>query len=528
VPEPRAGHRGSTAGGADARHASCRPPAAFRSRTAGHPATRPSLSVALPSALDTRAALAALADAVCTAGADFRVAYWNPAAGRLFGIAPEEALGRLLWEILPEMGQSGARERLCRAADEGGALDLTITSERELFPRHLRVTVSPLGEGAFALHFRDVTREERVAEQYAQLLESMRDGFVAVDREWRIAYVNRAAELLVLIRRQRAVGASLWELFPTRPEHLARAVRATMQDRQPRTLTGLHPEGRIFRRRAFDVRIDPLPDGGLSLLFDDVTERLAKEVQLARLAAEAEEANRAKSRFFAAVSHELRTPLNAIVGYTHLLATHTFGAVPDGAARAAERASVCAEHLARLVDDVLLLTTAELDRLRVFPAAVDLAVWLPPHLEHLSQQAEAKRLRFHLRVQPGMGPFRTDPDRLRQILTALVTNAVKFTPSGEVAVLAGESAGGVEIRVEDSGPGISEAERERIFAPFEQIGEEARSDSMNRGSGLGLTVARRLATLLGGTLRAERSALGGAAFVLELPAGEEGDGGTGW
>jgi signal transduction histidine kinase len=119
-------------------------------------------------------------------------------------------------------------------------------------------------------------------------------------------------------------------------------------------------------------------------------------------------------------------------------------------------------------------------------------------------------------VEAGLAPIAADPDRLRQIVTALVANAVKFTSRGAVVVSAGTGPNGVEIRVEDSGPGIDRAERERIFAPFEQIGEEARTDSLNRGTGLGLTVARRLARLLGGAIRVEESALGGAAFVVAL------------
>jgi PAS domain S-box-containing protein len=479
-------------------------------------ASEPTVTAVFFSLRDSRAALEALADGFCTTDPDFRVTYWNPAAVRLFGMDAEDVVGRPLGQVLPELAGGELSERLWRAAEDGGAVHVTMTSDRELFARRMRVTVTPMVEGALAIHFRDVTGEERLAEQYAQLLESIRDGFIAVDREWRIVYVNRAAELLVLLKRERAIGAGLWGILPLRPEALAEALRATMQDREPRTISALRPEGRIFRDRVFDVRIDPLPDGGVSILFEDVTERLAKEVELARLAAEAEEANRAKSRFFAAVSHELRTPLNAIVGYTHLLATNTYGDVPDGASRAAERASVCAEHLARLVDDVLLLTTAELERLPVFPVPIDLAGFLPGILAHLAQQAEAKRLDLRVEVEAGLAPIAADPDRLRQIVTALVANAVKFTSRGAVVVSAGTGTNGVEIRVEDSGPGIDRAERERIFAPFEQIGEEARSDSLNRGTGLGLTVARRLARLLGGAIRVEESALGGAAFVVAL------------
>ncbi|HEX6369044.1 MAG TPA: PAS domain-containing protein [Longimicrobium sp.] len=464
------------------------------------------------------AVLEALADGFCIADADYRITYWNAAAERLFGVDRADALGRALWTVVPGTADRQVRERLARVAEQGVVLNLTVLSDRELFARHLAVHATPV-DGGIALHFRDSTGEQRLADQYEQLLESIRDGFIAVDREWRILYVNRAAEVLVSLRRDRAAGTDLWELLPAEPAYLGRAIRATMVDREPRHLAALYPEGPVFRGRCFDVSIHPLPDGGVSMLFEDVTERITRERELARLAAEAEEASRAKSRFFAAVSHELRTPLNAIVGYTHLLATHTYGDVPAGASRASERACVCAEHLARLVDDVLLLTTVEIDRLPIFHAPVPLAEFLPPVLQHLAQQAEAKRLEFRLDVPDELPEVETDPERLRQVVTALVSNAIKFTPRGAVRVRAEVVDGGgwMEIAVRDSGPGVPVEERERIFHPFEQLGEEARSDSLNRGTGLGLTIARQLARRLDGDIVVRPAPEGGAEFVLRLP-----------
>jgi PAS domain S-box-containing protein len=509
---------GSDAGGAGGTRPAASPPLSARPRRA----TGWSQPVTVVSAAvdgSRHAALEALADGFCIADAAYRVTYWNAAAERLFGIARGEALGRVLWDVLPGVTDPRVRERLVRATEQGAVLDLTLLSDRELFIRHLSVHATPMEDGGLALHVRDATAQQRLAEQYDQLLESIRDGFIAVDREWRIVYVNRSAEVLVSLRRERAAGVELWPIFPAEPAYLGQAVRATMADREPRQLEALYPVGRIFRGRCFDVSIRPLPDGGVSMLFEDVTERMERERELARLAAEAEEASRAKSRFFAAASHELRTPLNAIVGYTHLLATHTYGDIPAGAARASERASVCAEHLARLVDDVLLLTTVEIDRLPLFPAPVALASFLPAMLPHLEQQAEAKRLAFQVDAPAELPEVSTDPERLRQIVTALVSNAIKFTPRGGVRV--GARVGGegrwMEIGVADSGPGVPPEERERIFAPFEQLGEESRTDSLNRGTGLGLTIARQLARRLDGDIEVRDAERGGAEFVLRLP-----------
>jgi signal transduction histidine kinase len=282
---------------------------------------------------------------------------------------------------------------------------------------------------------------------------------------------------------------------------------------------------------------------GVYAIAEDVTARREAEAQretallrerVAR--AEAEAANRAKSDFLAVVSHELRTPLHAIVGYSHLLATGGFGDLPEGAGRAAERAGVCAEHLAHLIDDVLLLTTTELGRLPVAPSPVDVGEHLRDVLEQLRRQAEAKGLAFVIDVPAALPPVETDPERLRQLVQALVSNAIKFTSRGEVRVEAragrrrarflalegthedAPRVSALELAVRDTGPGIPDDERERIYEAFEQIGEDsARTDSINRGTGLGLTVARQIAGLLHGTLEMESEPGRGSTFRVHLP-----------
>jgi len=465
-------------------------------------------------------ALEALADAFCTVDGEWSVSYWNRAAERWFGASRDEALGRPVWEALPELRAPRLRAALAAVVANGAPLRFDVPARGDGKP--LSLEASPLEGGGVALHFRDGAEPSRLAERYSGLLASIRDGFVAVDPGWRVVYLNPAAEALLRVRLHRAVGASLLDYLPADPPELAAALRATMQDLQPRELQAVRPSAEWLRGRCFDLSVGPLAGGGISLLFQDVTDRQEREVELARLAGEAEEANRAKSRFFAAVSHELRTPLHAIVGYTHLLSTDSFGEMPTPASRAAERANVCAEHLARLIDDVLLLTTAEIDRLAVFPSSIDLAAYSAEVLEPLRRQAEAKGLEFTLGIQARLPRLYVDPERLRQVLYALVTNAIKYTPRGHVRVEARAERGGVEIRVEDSGPGIAAEDRARIFEPFEQVADEARTDSIHRGTGLGLSIAAKLAARLGGQLRLEQPGIGGSVFVLWLPGSGDG------
>jgi signal transduction histidine kinase len=195
---------------------------------------------------------------------------------------------------------------------------------------------------------------------------------------------------------------------------------------------------------------------------------------------------------------------------------------------------VCAEHLARLVDDVLLLTTAEIGRLPVVACPILLQEYLPSVVAPLQLQAQAKGLDFDLTVASDLPSLETDPQRLRQLLLALLSNAVKFTERGRIDVRAtlrdsaldtpGEGDGyplfpdaQVEITVTDTGPGVAPEFRERIYGPFEKLGDPARSDSMTRGTGLGLTVARQLAQLLHGKLYLADTSPSGSRFCLRLP-----------
>jgi PAS domain S-box-containing protein len=477
-------------------------------------------------------ALEALADGFCTVDAEWRVTYWNAAAERWLRVPREDALGHPLWEVLPGAGEGHLRERLAGVMAGGAPTRVSVTAPGG---RPLVLEATAMDGGGLAGHFREAPEHSLLAERSTRLLESIRDGFVAVDRDWRILHLNPAAEEILSVKPSRAVGAVLLDALPADPPEIAETLRATMRDGQPRHLLAVRPRGRRFRGRLFDMWTHPLAEGGLTILFQDVTQRLEREAELARLAAEAEEASRAKSRFFAAVSHELRTPLHAIVGYTHLLSTDSYGDMPSSAVRAAERASVCAEHLARLIDDVLLLTTTEIGRLPVYAAPVPLASFLGEVLQPLEHQAEAKGLSFALDLSLAPGALETDPERLRQLLYALVTNAVKFTTRGQVTVRARAAEArerpatlrpgapeprlvpAVEIDVEDTGPGISAEDRARIFEAFEQVCDEARTDSLNRGTGLGLTIARQLTRLLGGALEVQSEPGVGTLFRIRLP-----------
>jgi PAS domain S-box-containing protein len=482
--------------------------------------------------------LEALGDGFCALDPEWRITYWNGAAERMLRVPRTTVLGRTVWAAFPQLQNSASWTELQRVSREG-----TPRRYLEANPVHrdrgcAEVHAAPLGDGGLAVQFRDVTEDLQQEKQSAALLESIHDGFIAVDAHWRIVFLNAVAESLLRLPRSRAMGALIWPLLPARPPEIAECLRATLADGIQRHLRDVRPEGRVFRGRVFDLWTHPLVGGGISALIEDVSERAQREQELARLAAEAEEANQSKGRFFAAISHELRTPLNAIVGYTHLLATGTYGEMPEGAHRAADRAGVCAEHLARLVDDVLLLTTTEIRRVPIIPVTLDVHEYLPGVIEPLRHQAAAKGLDFDVHIPRDLPLLETDPQRLRQLLVAMLSNAVKFTDQGSIrldislqpALFHSDSGYDlfpqqqIEFAVTDTGPGVAKEDQERIFGAFEQLGDPSRSHSMTQGTGLGLTIARQLSEMLHGTLYLAESSPAGSRFCLRLPVefGERG------
>ena len=256
----------------------------------------------------------------------------------------------------------------------------------------------------------------------------------------------------------------------------------------------------------------------LELLSRDL---LDANVRLEERAQQVHEANMAKSRFLANVSHELRTPLNAIVGYNALALSGLFGEVTPELRSAHDRIRTAADHLLRVLNDVLDLSKIEVGRMEVDARDVALEPLLERVLSIVEPVAEAKNVRLDLVVARNLPSLVTDPRHVHQILMNLLTNAIKFTERGSVTIVAarGESprADMVSLAIEDTGIGIARSDLGRIFDEFEQVRPGGRGDSIVRGTGLGLAVSRKLARLLGGDVDVTSQVGTGSRFTLWLP-----------
>lgn len=340
---------------------------------------------------------------------------------------------------------------------------------------------------------------------------------LAVALAWRDA---RHPRLALEIAGFALLGLALAHLaasaFPGRDEG-AGALAACFAVAALAALGGLALEGRRPEPGAAKAKpADAAPAYDLTAAL----ERSRRSAEIARRAqgqaAEAQEALRARMRFFAQTSHELRTPLNAILGFAEMMRRGVFGPLPERYQEHAELIEQGGRDLALVVDDLLDLARIEAGRQSVAPDWIDLAGAAREAARMFAPAAQRRRIDLVVQGGDAAGEVEAfaDARAARQIALNLISNAVKFTPEGgRVTVRATRSGRAARLEVADTGPGMSAEELERLSRPWEQ-GEAGRRVT---GSGLGLSVVRALAELHGGRLDLASRAGAGAVVAVTLP-----------
>ncbi len=346
----------------------------------------------------------------------------------------------------------------------------------------------------------------RLSTDLERLLLSTDIGTLFLDRELRIVrYTPRIAAL-----------------FHARPSDRGRPLRDLhhrleydeLLDDAGAVLTGSQPierevqdeDGRWYLARVLPHRGTGGRLEGVVVVFVDTTTR--------KRLAEAEEANRAKSQFLATMSHELRTPLTAVIGLSDLMETEVLGSMNEKQRRNLGRIKAAAWHLVRIIDEVLSFSRSEAGKERLNVGDADLARVVRDVVDLIQPTAERERVEAWLDLPEPSIPMRTDAGKLAQIVTNLVGNAVKFARS-EVIVTVEAGDAWVDLRVRDDGPGMPSDRLEEIFEPFRQL--DGSTTRKKGGTGLGLTIARRQARLLGGDVLVESRPDAGSTFTLRLP-----------
>ncbi|MBK9385746.1 MAG: response regulator [Planctomycetes bacterium] len=363
-------------------------------------------------------------------------------------------------------------------------------------------------------------RDTMVSHEYVDnVLRSMSDALLVVSREGRILKVNASACTMLGFDEFELVGRGVDEVLEADEHDTPIETELLRWVGQRRT----RPEERSYRAKdgrsipvSFTTSLMSGRIGGVQALVclaQDITERKRDEERMHAAIEAAEIANEAKGTFLARMSHEIRTPMNGIIGMTNLLLETRLDADQHEMAQMVIRSG---EALLTIINDILDFSKVEAGKLRLEAVPFDLPQLVEEVGELLAARAHDKDLELALYVHPEVASqVIGDPGRVRQILVNLIGNAVKFTEAGDVVVVGSLVASGadeifVRFEVRDSGPGIPEELRPRLFESFSQADE-----SMARrfgGTGLGLAISRQLVELMGGEIGAENRPQGGSIF----------------
>ncbi len=353
------------------------------------------------------------------------------------------------------------------------------------------------------------------------LIESNIDALMTTDPAGIITDVNKQMEALTGCTRDELIGAPFKNYF-TDPERADAAITLVLQEKKV-TDYELTARARDGTRTVVSYNATTFYDRdrtlqGVFAAARDVTERKRVEIELKQAKAAAESASRTKSDFLASMSHEIRTPMNAIMGIADLLAKTPLSPEQDKYVQIFRRAG---DNLLNLINDILDLSKVEASQLELERTGFSLNDHLEKVIEMVSARAEEKGLALVCEIaHDAPTDLLGDPTRLRQVLLNLIGNAIKFTESGEVFLRVtldrdSSSPPVLQFAVSDTGIGISGEKLSRVFERFTQ----ADSSTTRRfgGSGLGLTICKRLVELMGGRIWVESVVDKGSVFAFIVP-----------
>jgi PAS domain S-box-containing protein len=373
----------------------------------------------------------------------------------------------------------------------------------------MQAVATSLGQMLSGSHERD--RAEKLYRQQEILLDSIADGICGLDRNGLVSFANPAAARMIGAHASSLIGVSVHRLLHASAPPSARcieadcALRRATEEIQDTTTSG---EDTVFRADGSSLRVDytltRIPDeghlSGYVLSFRDVSQRHALD--------------RMKNEFISTVSHELRTPLTAIRGALGLLSFENPGHAYDKNANLIRIAKANSDRLVNLINDILDLDRMGSGRVILAFRPVQLSQIISQAIDNLAPVADAAGVQLvHDTTDVEIAG---DPDRLLQVLTNLISNAIKFSPTGsEVSVKMESDTKSVTISVSDMGRGIPTDKLEAIFGRFQQV--DASDSRQKGGTGLGLAICRAIVQQHAGHIWAERNRDRGSTFRVFLP-----------
>ncbi len=338
------------------------------------------------------------------------------------------------------------------------------------------------------------------------VIRSIAEGLLVVDGKGNVVMMNPAAEKLLDVSKKDKIGKPMLENL--KKEQIVSMAKSTPdgKDKEIEIFSEEDETKKVLRSSSAVIEDENGQTVGMVAVLSDVTKQ--KELDLM------------KSKFVANVTHELRTPLVAIQKSISLLLSKTAGEVSSTQEEFLALAERNLKKLSRLIDDLLDLAKLEAGRMQVKPAPTAIGSVIKDAVMSLDAWANTKSIKIEDRVQDGLPNVNIDAQRIGQILSNLIGNAIKFTPHGGGIVVEAVSNNmkEIEVSVQDNGPGISKEDLDKVFDRFYQTGERSLTDIS--GTGVGLSIAKEIAELHGGKIWAESEKKQGAKFIFTLPIGE--------
>jgi PAS domain S-box-containing protein len=456
---------------------------------------------------------------IITETLDGTITGWNQAAEKLYGYMAAEAVGKHIHMIVPpdRRDEHAAMTEKCRtdapvedfetvcAAKGGRRIDVALS---------IRAIKSSSGAIVGLVKItRDIAGQKFAEDMFRLAVEACPSGMLMIDRTGKILMVNTEVERLFGYARDALVGQSVDVLVPLRARGQHARQRGefmrhseTRRMGRRRDLFGRRRDGTEF---PVEVGLNPIETSAGPLVLSVVVD-ISERKRLERL----------KDEFVSTVSHELRTPLTSISGSLGLLTGGASGKLPDAAERLVAIAQSNSQRLVRLVNDILDIEKMESNQMPFDFMRVEVRGLVEQAIEANRGLADQNGVRLRLDPASAPGEVHADPDRLAQVVTNLLSNAIQFSPcKSEVLVAVARHADRVRISVRDHGPGIPADFRPRLFEKFAQA--DASDARRKGGTGLGLSIVKEIVTRLGGTVDFADAPGGGTVFHVDLASRDQ-------